>query len=90
MDKQIFTVISLLLFRKKNDRFHGLTTTKIDQVDLSLASSLSSIKIDLVKKYNDLPTPATYVVHCAMKFPPNQTIMPIAKRLLLKELSKAA
>jgi len=78
------------IIQKNSDRFHGLTTTKIDQVDLSLATSLSSIKIDLVRKYNDLPTPATYVVHCAMKFPPNQTIMPIAKRLLLKEHSKAA
>ena len=78
------------VIHNKNDRFHGLNTEKIDQVNLSLSTSLSSIKIDLVKKYNDLPNPATYVVHCAMKFPSNQTIMPIAKRLLLKELSNAA
>lgn len=78
------------IIHNKNDRFHGLKTTKIDQVNLSIANSLASIKVNLLKKYSDLPTPATYVIHCAMKFPCKQTIMPIAKRLLLKELSIAA
>ena len=78
------------LIHQNNNRFHGLATKKIDEFNLSISTSLASIKVDLVKRYADLPTPATYVVHCSMKFPENQTIMPIAKRLLLKEVAKAA
>ena len=78
------------IIHKNNDHYHGLMTKKIDQFRFSLANSLPKIKIKLIKKYTDLPTPATYVIHSSMKFPANQTIMPIAKRLLLKELTKAA
>ena len=78
------------LIHQNNNRFHGLVTTKIDEFKLSISTSLASIKVDLVKKYSDLPTPATYVVHCSMKFPEIPSIMPIAKRLLLKEVAQAA
>ena len=78
------------IIQKNNEQFHGLLTKKIDKFKYSFASSLPSIKINLTKKYTDLPTPATYVIHCSMEFPSEQSIMPIAKRLLLKELSKAA
>ena len=78
------------LIHQNKRRFHGLATKKVEEFNLSLATSLATIKVALLKKYKDLPTPATYVVHCSMKFPENQTIMPIAKRLLLKEVALAA
>ena len=78
------------IIHKNNDQYHGLKTQKIDQFNFSYSTSLPNIKIDLTKKYKDLPTPATYVIHCSMQFPKKHSIMPIAKRLLLKELSKAA
>jgi len=78
------------IIQKNNDQFHGLMTKKIDQFKFSFSNTLPKIKVKLIKKYTDLPTPATFVVHSSMKFPANDTIMPIAKRLLLRELSKAA
>ena len=78
------------LIHQNKRRFHGLVTKKVEEFNLSLATSLATIKVALLKKYKDLPNPATYVVHCSMKFPENQTIMPITKRLLLKEVALAA
>ncbi len=78
------------IIHKNNDQYHGLMTKKIDQFKFSYSNTLPKIKVKLIKKYKDLPTPATFVVHSTMKFSANHTIMPIAKRLLLKELSKAA
>ena len=44
----------------------------------------------LVALVGDLPNPATYLVLSKLKFPMTQTLMPVAKRLLVKQISKAA
>lgn len=47
----------------------------------------SLLKIDLVKEFNDLPNPATYSFETELDFPFEETILPIAKRRLLKKLA---
>jgi hypothetical protein len=37
-----------------------------------------------------LPNPSVYLVLSKLKFPFDKTLMPIAKRLLVKQISKAA
>jgi hypothetical protein len=41
----------------------------------------------LVKRYKDLPNPATYLILSKMKFPYAETLMPVAKRLFVKHIS---
>lgn len=49
--------------------------------------SLSLLKVDLVKEFTDLPNPATYCFETDLDFPFEETILPIAKRRLLKKLA---
>lgn len=50
-------------------------------------NSGSHIKLDLIEKYNDLPNPATYNFEIDLDFPFAETILPVAKRRLLKKLA---
>lgn len=46
-----------------------------------------SIKLELIKKYPELPNPATYNLQVEIDFPFNETILPIAKRKLMRYLA---
>jgi hypothetical protein len=46
------------------------------------------LKLDLIKKFSDLPNPATYLILSKMKFPFSETLMPVAKRLFVKHISQ--
>jgi len=46
----------------------------------------ASIKMELIERYEDLPNPATYRFETDLDFPFSETILPIAKRRLLKKL----
>jgi hypothetical protein len=68
----------------------GIQTTLVETTERSLASTYESLKLILIRKYNELPNPAAYLVLSKLKFPYVQTLMPVAKRLLVKEISKVA
>jgi len=46
-----------------------------------------AIKLNLIKKYPDLPNPATYGFSTDLDFPFAETILPVAKRKLMKILA---
>jgi len=48
------------------------------------------IKLDLIRRYRDLPNPAAFLLLSKMKFPFSETLMPVAKRLFVKHISQAA
>lgn len=66
----------------------GLQTQFICTTAYSLAHTYESIKMDLVRQFADLPNPAAFLVHSKMKFPFQQTLVPVAKRILIKHLSR--
>lgn len=64
-----------------------VTNIKTLQISELSSSSFSLIKIDLLKEFTDLPNPATYYFETDLDFPFEDTILPIAKRRLLKKLA---
>jgi len=52
-----------------------------------LSNSAYDIKTDLAKEIYDLPNPATFKMNCELDFPFEETILPIAKRVLAKKLA---
>ena len=55
-----------------------------------MSTSLSNVKLQLIKIYKDLPNPATYSLHSHLKISYEHSILPIAKRWLIKEIASAA
>jgi hypothetical protein len=78
------------IFEQSHEQLRSLNTTFIENVPRTAANTYERIKLDLLKKYKDMPNPATYLILSRMKFPFTETLMPVAKRLFVKHISKAA
>jgi hypothetical protein len=78
----------ITFFEQSNEPMRGIHTTFVETSERNLACTYENLKLSLIKKYAELPNPAVYLVHSKIKFPFHQTLMPVAKRLLVKEVSK--
>jgi hypothetical protein len=77
-------------FEQSHEQLRSLNTTFIESVEKNVANTYEQMKLNLVRKFRDLPNPATYLIVSRMKFPFTETLMPVAKRLFVKHISKAA
>lgn len=77
----------MTLFEDAQEQYRSLKTSYVGNYNWSITTSYQSIKYDLIKSNKELPNPATYAVECAVHIPYRETMYPIAKRLLLRELS---
>lgn len=78
------------IFEGSHEQLRGINTEFIESVEKNLVNTYENIKLGLVKRYRDLPNPAAYLILSKMKFPFTETLMPVAKRLFVKHISKAA
>lgn len=78
------------IYEDSNEQLRSLQTTYLETQVRSLASTYENIKLDLVKRFKDLPNPATFLVVSKAKFPQTETLMPVVKRLFVKHLSRVA
>lgn len=80
----------ITIFQQKEEDLRGIHTHHLFTTEKSLSNTYENIKLNLIKKYTELPNPSAYLVLSKLKFPHTQTLMPVAKRLLVKHLSKSA
>ena len=78
------------IFEDSKEQLRSLNTQFIESVDRTTLNTYERIKLDLIKKYKDMPNPAAFLVLSKMKFPFTETLMPVAKRLFVKHISQAA
>ena len=55
-----------------------------------MTNTYESLKADLIRHRTDLPNPAVYAVEIDLGFPVDETLLPIAKRSLVKYISQQA
>jgi hypothetical protein len=77
-------------FEQSNEAMRGIQTEHVLTTERNLSNTYESIKLQLIRERTDLPNPSTYLVLSKKKFPHLQTLMPVAKRLLVKEIGKVA
>jgi hypothetical protein len=77
------------IFEDSQEQLRSLNTQFVENVQKNIVNTYEQIKLDLVKRYKDLPNPATYLILSKMKFPFAETLMPVAKRLFVKHISNA-
>ncbi len=78
------------IFGDSQDQLRTLNTEYIDTITKSRVETYEQLKLSLIKKFKDLPNPATYLILSKMKFPFTETLMPVAKRLFVKHISNTA
>jgi hypothetical protein len=75
------------IFESADEKYQGVHTRLIDTFEKSMSTTYEYVKLMLVKRYKDLPNPATYLLTAKFTFPHQATLLPVAKRLLVKYIN---
>jgi hypothetical protein len=80
----------LSFFEKHDEKYRSIKTSYIDNHRRSMTTTYESLKADLIRHRSHLPNPAVYAVEIDLGFPVDETLLPIAKRSLVKFISQQA
>ncbi len=80
----------LSIFEKHDEKYRSIKTVFIDNWYRSISSTYEHIKSELIRHRKELPNPAVYSIETQLSFPVDETLLPVAKRSLVKFLSAAA
>lgn len=78
------------IFEDSKEQLRSLNTQFVESVNKNMLNTYERIKLDLIKKYKDLPNPAAFLMLSKLKVPFTETLMPVAKRLFVKHISQTA
>lgn len=77
------------IFDQPHERYRAIAVHYLTAVARSLRNSYENIKQDLILYKRELPNPATYVIECELTIPVTETLLPLAKRSLVKYLQRS-
>jgi hypothetical protein len=80
----------ITIFENKDDKYRGINISFLDTYEESITKTPEAIKLDLIGRNKYMPNPAVYYVQSDITFPLEQTLLPVAKRSLVKYISNAA
>lgn len=78
------------IIERYNEKFRALNTEYVETSSRDLANSFENIKHSLIRRFRDMPNPAAFLIHSRFHLPLGETFLPIARRMLMKELSSPA
>ena len=79
---------SVSIFEEPDANWRGLHTSYLRTYPQSLMHTYNFIKTEMLRENRDLPNPACYAAETGLKIPVEETFLPIAKRMLIREVSK--
>ena len=77
---------TITLFEHQKAKYKSIKLEYIDSRTKNLANTYEQIKIDVVRTIRTLPNPAVYKVEFPLSLPFNETLLPVAKRVLVKHI----
>ncbi|MFT3683063.1 MAG: hypothetical protein QM791_22580 [Ferruginibacter sp.] len=80
----------LSIFEKHDEKYRSIKTNYVDKWSRSISCTHEHIKSELIRKKSDLPNPAVYAMDSSHRFPVEETLLPVAKRILVKFISSEA
>jgi hypothetical protein len=80
----------LMFFDKQESRYRSIRTEYVNSWQRSIVNTVENIKTELIRQRNFLPNPAVYNIETDLAFPVEETLFPVAKRILAKFISEAA
>lgn len=69
---------------KHSEKYKSIQTRYIDSWERGLTSTFEQIKSELIRTHTELPNPAVYAAETSYRFPLQETLLPVAKRSLVK------
>lgn len=78
------------IFEGSQEQLRSLNTELIERIEKRPLHTYERLKLELIRKFADMPNPATYLILSRVRVPFSETLMPVAKRLFVKHISKSA
>ncbi|HAA15486.1 MAG TPA: hypothetical protein DCE41_28800 [Cytophagales bacterium] len=75
------------VFTQAKEKYRGIHLTFLDRVRKRVGRTLEQLKLELVRTYREMPNPATFGLASPLPFPIEPTLLPIGKRLLMKQVA---
>ncbi|MCO4292709.1 hypothetical protein NF867_07535 [Solitalea sp. MAHUQ-68] len=80
----------ITLIESPHELLRGINTSYVMSYANTFFNTRENIKIDLIKNRKTLALPAVYAVETELTFPVEETLLPIAKRSLVKYISTSS
>lgn len=80
----------LSFFEKHDEKYRAIRTEYVNEWERNIVNSYENIKAELLRNKKDMPNPAVYSIETELSFPVSETLLPVAKRSLVRYISKAA
>lgn len=80
----------LSIFEKHQEKYRSIKTECIGLYERNIVNTYELMKLELIRQRRDLPNPAVYSIETDLKYPLDETLLPIAKRTLVRYLSTQA
>jgi hypothetical protein len=77
------------VFESADEKYRGVHTDYISTETLSIGKTYENLKLSLTRQFGNLPNPAAYMVESRSFFPFNETLLPVAKRLLVRYIASS-
>jgi hypothetical protein len=78
----------LTIFQNATENFRGIHTDYVNSYTTSIVRTYETIKAKLINEEKLLVPPSVYVVESDYRLPLGETLLPIAKRVLVRHLAK--
>jgi len=69
------------------EKFRSLKTNFIQEYKKQFSKTFESIKLDLITSHKKFANPATFAIRSELTFPQTETLLPVAKRSLVRYLA---
>lgn len=76
------------LFEQPGERYRGIHTQYICTYTKNYVNTFESIKTELIRNNKNMPNPAAYAIEASLVLPEEETLLPVAKRILVRYVSK--
>lgn len=74
----------ITIFENLYEKFRGIHTHFLFAYHTSLSSTYESVKYKLIEQNKELPNPAAYALEFKYSYPLSETMLPVAKRKLIR------
>ena len=76
---------NITIFESALEKLRGIHTTLVNQYEMTISNTYQNIKYELIKDSRQMP--AMYALEFKESFPLTETMLPVAKRMLVRYLS---
>lgn len=80
----------LSIFEKHNEKYRAIRTEFVNEWERNIVNTYENIKVELLRHKKDIPNPAVYTIETELKLPIAETLLPVAKRSLVRYITQAA